>query len=148
MHFVLSTLSINLLKKVKVKTLYLIRGLPGSGKSTFAYDLAMNGFVSVRIEADQYFTKNGVYNFDASKLHLAHTWCQERARMYLESGSSIAVSNTSTTEREVAVYAEIAKETGANFVSLIVENRHGGVNQHNVPEANIEKMKNRFSVKL
>lgn len=130
-------------------TLYLIRGLPGSGKSTFAYDLAMNGVVSVRIEADQYFTDDdGVYNFDASKLHLAHSWCQERARMYLDSGSSVAVSNTSTTEKEVAVYAKIAAETGSMFVSLIAENRHEGVNVHNVPTETLQKMKNRFSVKL
>jgi len=29
-----------------------------------------------------------------------------------------------------------------------VENRHGGVNQHNVPEDKLQMMKERFEVKL
>jgi len=32
--------------------------------------------------------------------------------------------------------------------SLIVENRHGGVNEHDVPDDVIEKMEKRFEVKL
>lgn len=129
-------------------TLYLIRGVPGSGKSTFSYDLWYKGFVSARIEADQYFTENGVYSFDPSKLGEAHKWCQSRARLYLEAGNNVAVSNTSTTEREVETYAKIAEECGAKFVSIIVENRHGGTNIHNVPEEKVQQMRNRFSIKL
>jgi len=32
--------------------------------------------------------------------------------------------------------------------SVIVENRHGGVNQHGVPDDKLEIMKNRFEFKL
>jgi hypothetical protein len=63
-------------------------------------------------------------------------------------GDSVAVSNTSTTEKEVETYRKIAEDCNANFVSIIVENRHGGVNIHNVPEDKIQQMKNRFSIKL
>jgi hypothetical protein len=45
-------------------------------------------------------------------------------------------------------YVEMAKEYGFKVFTLIVENRHGGVNQHNVPEDKIELMKNRFEIKL
>jgi hypothetical protein len=45
-------------------------------------------------------------------------------------------------------YVEMAKEYGFKVFTLIVENRHGGVNQHEVPEDKIELMKNRFEVKL
>jgi hypothetical protein len=31
---------------------------------------------------------------------------------------------------------------------VIVENRHGGVNQHGVPEDKIQLMKDRFEIKL
>jgi hypothetical protein len=31
---------------------------------------------------------------------------------------------------------------------LIVENRHGGVNEHGVPEEKLVQMKNRFEVQL
>ena len=37
------------------------------------------------------------------------------------------VSNTSMTEAEVKVYQDIAKKTGAEFISIIAENRHNGV---------------------
>jgi hypothetical protein len=32
--------------------------------------------------------------------------------------------------------------------SIIVENRHGGVNQHGVPDEKLQKMKDRFEVSL
>jgi hypothetical protein len=32
--------------------------------------------------------------------------------------------------------------------SLIVENRHGGVNLHGVPEEKLNQMKTRFEIKL
>jgi hypothetical protein len=32
--------------------------------------------------------------------------------------------------------------------TIIVENRHGGVNQHGVPSDKLEQMRNRFEVKL
>jgi len=131
------------------QTLYLIRGVPGSGKSTLAKQLLQQGVVHQYLEADKYFIdSDGKYKFDPSKLREAHEWCQLRAKIYLLDGDSIAVSNTSTTEKEVAVYQQIAELTGSNFVSIIVENRNNTENIHNVPAEKIQQMKNRFSVKL
>jgi uridine kinase len=45
-------------------TLYLIRGVPGSGKSTFAQSLLDKFVVQRMYEADQYFVQNGEYQFD------------------------------------------------------------------------------------
>lgn len=129
-------------------TLYLIRGVCGAGKSTFANTLYESGVVDFVFEADKYFEINGEYKFDASKLGIAHKNCQELTALWLYKGASIAVSNTSTTEKEVETYRKIADECNANFVSIIVENRHGGTNTHNVPEDKIQQMKNRFSIKL
>lgn len=131
-----------------MKTLYLIRGVPGSGKSSLANELWENNVVDAAIEADDFFMKNGKYEFDATKLHEAHKYCQQNTHNFLRNGYSVAVSNTSTTEKEVKVYQDIAKQHGAKFISIIVENRHGGVNQHNVPEEKIQQMKDRFSIKL
>ena len=130
-------------------TLYLVRGVPGCGKSTFAEQLRLSGLVTQFLEADKYFIDSeGKYIFDPSKLSEVHEWCQTRAKMYLFAGDSVAVSNTSTTEKEVAVYQRIAELTGANFVSIIVENRNNTENIHNVPAEKIQQMKDRFSVKL
>jgi hypothetical protein len=45
-------------------------------------------------------------------------------------------------------YYELAEEYGYKVFSIIVENRHGGINQHGVPVEKLEQMKNRFEVKL
>lgn len=129
-------------------TLILTRGIPGSGKSTLA---ALLDFMTGTpfIETDHYFVDGeGNYNFNPSELGKAHEYCQYNCRVALNSGSDIIVSNTSTTEKEVQTYKDIAAECGANFISLIVENRHGGENVHNVPLEKIQQMKDRFSIKL
>ena len=47
-----------------MKTLYIVRGLPGSGKSTFAHTLDCPVF-----EADMFFVNSeGVYNFDFTRI--------------------------------------------------------------------------------
>ena len=129
-------------------TLYIIRGVCGSGKSTFAKELA-NALGIQHFEADHYFyTVDGDCEFDSSKLHQAHRWCQDQVLQHLEVENSVIVSNTNTTEKEMKVYLDMADYCGAKVVSLIVENRHGNQSVHNVPEETITKMKNRFSVKL
>jgi hypothetical protein len=60
----------------------------------------------------------------------------------------IVVSNTFTQFWEMEPYFELAKKYGYKTFSIVVENRHGGVNQHGVPEEKVEQMKNRFELKL
>jgi hypothetical protein len=60
----------------------------------------------------------------------------------------IVVSNTFTQEWEMLPYFELGKKYDFKVISLIVENRHNGVNDHNVPIEVIDKMKNRFEIKL
>ena len=129
-----------------MKTLYIVIGIPGSGKSTFAQSLDCPVF-----EADQYFidSETGEYKFDGSKIKLAHNWCKLRVEQSMEDDfQKIVVSNTFTQEWEMDAYYELAKQYGYRVFSLIVENRHGGVNEHGVPEDKLELMKNRFEVKL
>jgi predicted kinase len=127
------------------KILYIVRGIPGSGKSTFAKTLGGQNY-----EADMFFiNENGEYNFDFTKIKDAHQWCQGMVKtdMILEY-PKIVVSNTSTQEWELEPYFELAKEYGYTVFSVVVENRHGGTNEHNVPEDKIELMRNRFNIKL
>ena len=60
----------------------------------------------------------------------------------------IVVSNTFTQEWEMKPYFELAEKYGYMVFTIIVENRHGGVNQHNVPEDKIQLMRDRFEIKL
>lgn len=130
-----------------MKKLILLRGLPGSGKSTVAeYIASLND--AVICEADKFFIKDGIYQFDRNKLGLAHTWCKTKCRAAMANNRNVIVSNTSTTEAEINPYVKMAEEYGYTVISLVVENRHNGVNQHGVPEESLVKMKERFSLKL
>ena len=127
-----------------MKTLILLRGLPGSGKSTLAKTLG-----GVHYETDMYFTRNGEYKFDFSWLKRAHEWCQESVSKAMDKSEPfIVVSNTFTREWEMEAYYKLAEQYEYQVHSLIVENRHNGVNEHDVPEEKLEQMKNRFEVKL
>ena len=129
--------------------LFLIRGLPGSGKTTFADCLQDFRLVGANVSADDYFIDlQGNYNFDASKLKQAHEQCLDRTRLYLQDQYDVAVSNTFTTEKEMQPYFDLAEELDHDVTVLIVENRHGNKSVHNVPEDTVQKMKNRFSIKL
>ena len=125
------------------KVIYIVRGLPGSGKSTLAKSIC-----NQHIEADMYFDQEGRYNFDASKLKDAHEWCRTKTEEWMKKGYNVAVSNTFTQEWEMDAYFKLADKYGYMVTTLIVENRHGGKNTHNVPDEVIEKMKTRFEIKL
>ena len=66
----------------------------------------------------------------------------------LTSQGRIIVSNTFTTSWEMDYYYQIAEKFGYTVYSLIVENRHDGVNSHGVPDEVLTKMRNRFEIKL
>jgi predicted kinase len=127
------------------KVLYIVRGLPGSGKSTFAKSLG-----GVHFEADMYFVdENGVYNFDPTKIKMAHNWCMiQTQKAMVDEEPKIVVSNTFTQEWEMETYFKLANENGYQVYSIIVENRHEGKNTHGVPDDKLQIMKDRFQIKL
>jgi predicted kinase len=127
-----------------MKELILLRGLPGSGKSTFAE--VIGGF---RCEADMFFMEDGEYKFDINRIKEAHRWCKEQCESFMvREKPKVIVSNTFTQEWEMEDYYDLAKRYGYKVTSVILENRHGGVNTHNVPDATLGNMRNRFSIKL
>jgi predicted kinase len=136
-----------------MKELYLIRGIPGSGKSTFANHV-WNDYAIC--EADKFFyDKEGNYNFDASKLRQAHEWCRQEVENRMKENlitpqyyPEIVVSNTFTQEWEMEPYFKLAEQYGYKVFSFIIENRHGGKNVHGVPDEKLEQMRNRFQIKL
>lgn len=121
-------------------TLYLIRGIPGSGKSTLARKLVKEENIC---EADQFFSQNGEYQFDRTRLAEAHKFCQAKcaARM-LHQNEPVAVANTFIKRWEMDVYKQFAKEAKWNLVEIIVKSQFDSI--HNVPIATIERMKAQF----
>ena len=132
--------------------LILLRGLPGSGKSSLGeVILYCPGSNSPDVlSADNFFIDDkGNYNFDSSKLKQAHNECQLKCaeRMKLEI-SRIVVANTFTEKWEMDSYYEMADRYKYRVHTVIVENRHESKNVHGVPDEKLEQMKNRFEIKL
>jgi predicted kinase len=132
-----------------MKTLYLLRGLPSAGKSSLAKTMGV-----VNFEADMFFMEGNEYKFDPTKLKQAHQWCQNQVEITMKLSDNvigdkrITVSNTFTQEWEMKPYYELAEKYDFMIFSIIVEKRHQGTNQHNVPEDKLEIMKKRFEIKL
>lgn len=120
--------------------LIIVRGLPGSGKSTYAQKFVKLGYLHV--EADQYFMHGNEYHYDASKIKQAHDFCQERFSQFIMAGENVIVSNTFTRFLEMAPYLAFAKQNGYKIRIVSLQNNFGSI--HNVPKETIQKMKNRW----
>ena len=121
--------------------LVLIRGVPGSGKTTLACQAYKTCYL---VEADQFFLnpETGEYKFDPEKISEAHAWCQNRAKWYLKHGLNTVVANTFTRLWEMGYYVDLAKELGAELTVVRCEGRYP--NSHGCPEEHVQKMRDRF----
>lgn len=116
--------------------LVLIRGLPGSGKTTMARVLALVGYD--HFEADMYFMVDGVYRYDASRIRDAHACCQRKTREALASGRRVVVSNTFTRLQEMEPYRAMTSNI------RVIEATGRWQNVHGVPAERLRQMAERW----
>ena len=92
------------------KEIIILRGISCSGKSTLAKQLVGNGVI---LSTDDYFMKNGIYNFDPTKLGIYHKNNQDRAEKSMIDGiSPIVVDNIFYKEWEIKPYVQLANKYG------------------------------------
>ena len=120
--------------------LILVRGLPGSGKTTFAKAYANAGYV--HCEADHFFESQNGYQFDAKKLGAAHAACLARAVQAMKNGKDVIVSNTFTMRWEMKPYIEEAERYGYEISEVVMRGDYGSI--HNVPAHAIARMRARW----
>lgn len=114
--------------------LYLVRGLPGSGKSSYARSLGC-----LVVEADMWNMRGGRHVYDHSRMGAAHEWCLAKAKETMELGLDIAVANTFAHAKFMEPYVEHAQKIGCPVT--IVECRKVYGTHHPVPRKVIDTMR-------
>ncbi len=136
-----------------MKTAYIMRGLPGSGKSTITGDLITDEAGEICSTDDYFMDGNGVYRFNPALLKDYHKENQGRFANYCEQGrTTVICDNTNMTRWEVENYASIARKYGYNVVEVLVgdptDPEHQKVcaerNKHGVSLEVIQKMAKKF----
>lgn len=135
-----------------VKTLTILRGLSGSGKSRVAKEMAKKTDAVVISTDDFWYDKDGNYNFDYSRIGEAHDDARKRAWELAEAGTPhIIIDNTNARWWEMFPYLELAKEFKYEIEVCMV----GGLskedialyaarNIHNVPVDIIQRQAKNF----
>lgn len=135
-----------------MKKMVVLVGISGGGKSSLARQLADEaqaaGQRAVICSTDDFFTVDGVYKFDPTKLGRNHWLNREKAAKACADGVDlIVIDNTNLRQRDRKPYEEMAAAHGyecetrvvgsfdPEFVKLCADR-----NQHGVPLASIEKM--------
>lgn len=134
-----------------MKTLTIIRGPSGTGKSTIARHL---GGVAEKnwFESDMWFMDDrGEYNFDPAKLGAAHRWCFNSIMSCLQTGDeNVIVSNTFCPVKDMNGYLDLAGQYGYT-VRIIRSPRPWDIlnmnarNEHSVPRVALERQLSRYA---
>lgn len=125
----------------------ILRGLPGSGKSTL---IAKEFPDATVVSADHYFVDEaGVYRFDPARLKDAHGACLREFIHHVRGGNprTIVVDNTNVCAWEMAPYAATAQAYGYEFEIVTIECDVETAlkrNVHGVPEETIRRMADRL----
>lgn len=134
---------------MKNQTLIIVRGIPGSGKSTFAAkkksELEGHGYSVNRFEADDFWlNENNEYIFRPELLGVAHNECWRRTfDAFDHSADYVIVSNTFVTRKDLKPYLKEAEIRNLEVIIYRMDNEFQNI--HNVPVETVENMKKRFA---
>ncbi len=119
--------------------LILIRGIPGSGKSTFADTFHTH----THLETDMFFIqKDGEYLFNPHQLEKAHQWCKAETINAIKRKENIVISNTFIQFWEMEEYLLLGKSAGYALRIIEMTTRYDSI--HDIPYDTLNKMKNKF----
>ncbi|NP_001374154.1 NEDD4-binding protein 2-like 2 isoform 14 [Homo sapiens] len=138
------------------KLLILLRGLPGSGKTTLSRILLGQNRDGIVFSTDDYFHHQDGYRYNVNQLGDAHDWNQNRAKQAIDQGRSpVIIDNTNIQAWEMKPYVEVAigkgyrvefhePETWWKFDPEELEKR----NKHGVSRKKIAQMLDRYEYQM
>ncbi len=129
-----------------MKKLIVMRGISGSGKSTYTRTHYPDAQV---FSADHEFIQpDGKYVFDPKKLGEAHLSCWRKTHEALMQGAPcVVVDNTHTTMWEMSPYVQMGKALGYDVLIVRMDTDPALCakrNVHGVPEKKVMEMAQRF----
>jgi predicted kinase len=133
------------------REILLIRGLPGSGKSTLGKILLGKNptdKVPALVEADLFYTIGDKYLFNKEMTPLAHQWCLSESFRRLWFFNRVVVANTFVRREQMFPYIENARKFQIKLWVINAPNNDLPTeelvkrNVHNVPETVINDMRN------
>jgi predicted kinase len=135
-----------------MRTLTLVRGISGCGKTTIARQLALGGSRKLLAADDFFVGSDGVYQFDPSALPDAHAWCKREADLAMQEKMHVIVHNTFTQRWEMEPYLQLVTEYFWPVRVTVVSLFDGGCtdeelaarNEHGVPVEGIAAMRDRW----
>ena len=120
--------------------LTIVRGIPGSGKSTWAKQHCQ----CMLVENDMFLYENGKYIWTPERQQRAIDLCFTITADLLAKGIDVVVCNTFTKRSYITKYIALAKESNAEVEVIKVIGRPEWKNIHNVPANVYENMKKSF----
>jgi predicted kinase len=130
------------------KLLIIMRGIPGSGKSTMAKKFAEQyGGPSCIVSADDFFMRDDIYKFDRDKLFQAHKSAKQKFYYEIPNNNLIIVDNTNLSYGEFEYYIDTwkAREYPNRYRILLITVDHDfdsccERNVHGVDNETLKKM--------
>ncbi len=140
------------------KTVIINRGIPASGKSSFAKEivskLSQKGLSAISCSTDDYFMVDGVYRFDAERLREYHLKNQNRFKQALKEDFDVVIcDNTNIEPWEARPYYDMAKEFeynvilmdfGSRDIQSHIKAQSNEDYKHNIPEDTLINMQDRY----
>ena len=136
-----------------MKKITILRGLPGSGKSTWAKKQIAENSNTIKIasvSADTYFVRpDGRYDWNPKLLGNAHDWCFEQFKHYVAfcDYDHVIVDNTNVEKKHIKRYTDFARmfkyEIEIKMIGSTDEqffDEYTKRNVHGVKKETIEKM--------
>ncbi len=123
-----------------MKRVIIMRGLPGSGKSTYSKQTFPEAAIC---SADDYFETPAGYVFNPMCIRDAHIQCMREFLEFTDTQDTVVVDNTNLNQFEIAPYVLVAEAKGftVNILRLVVDLPTAMArNVHKVPDGVLLRM--------
>jgi predicted kinase len=134
-----------------VKRLFIMSGIPGSGKSSIAKAIASFYQTVVCSADDGMVDDEGKYAFDPMKLPRAHRMCFKKAFDAMNDGAEVVIiDNTNLSAWEMSPYIRVGEmfDYDINIIRVTCDwNIANGRQAHGVPEGHLVRMADAFNRK-